>query len=384
MAGKSLTVLQLLPALESGGVERGTLELGAGLVHAGHRSLVISAGGRLVSRLTGQGSEHFQWPIGRKSLWSLRLVKRLQKFIVNNRVDILHARSRMPAWIAWLAWRDLPQKTRPRLVTTVHGLYSVSRYSSIMVRGEAVIAVSEAAQHYIFEHYPHTEASRVHLIERGIDRNIYPFAYRPPDSWMARWYQQFPFLLERQVLTLPGRITRLKGHLDFLQLMAKLVQTDLPVYGLIVGGEDPSRAGYMREIQRRVEKLGLHGAVTFTGQRMDLRDILAVSNVVFSLSAKPESFGRTVREALSLGVPVVAYDHGGVGDTLGQAYPPGRVPPGDLGALETTTRELLQRPVDVAPCAFATVQDMVDQTLALYQELAGYNRTGGMPRRDTL
>ena len=140
----------------------------------------------------------------------------------------------------------------------------------------------------------------------------------------------------------------------------------------------------MREIQRRVENLGLHGAVTFTGQRMDLRDIFAVSNVVFSLSAKPESFGRTVREALSLGVPVVAYDHGGVGDTLAQAYPPGRVPPGDLGALETTTRELLQRPVDVAPCAFATVQDMVDQTLALYQELAGYNRTGGTPRRDTL
>jgi len=372
MAGKSLTVLQLLPALESGGVERGTLETGAGLVHAGHRSLVISAGGRLVSRLTGQGSEHFQWPIGRKSLWTLRLVKRLQKFVVENKVDILHARSRLPAWVAWLAWRGLPEQTRPRFVTSVHGLYSVSRYSSIMARGEAVIAVSEAAQRYIFEQYPHTEASRVHLIERGIDPNIYPFAYRPPDSWMARWYHEFPFLLERQVLTLPGRISRLKGHLDFLQLLAKLVQADLPVYGLIVGGEDPARAGYMRDVQRLVKKLGLHGSVTFTGHRMDLRDILAVSNIVFSLSAKPESFGRTVREALSLGVAVVGYDHGGVGGTLQQAYPPGRVPPGDLGALETTTRELLERPVEVAPCAFPTVQDMVDQTLTLYQELSGY------------
>jgi hypothetical protein len=172
MAGKSLTVLQLLPALESGGVERGTLELGAGLVHAGHRSLVISAGGQLVSRLTGQGSEHFQWPIGRKSLWSLRLVKRLQKFIVNNRVDILHARSRMPAWIAWLAWRGLPQKSRPRFVTSVHGLYSVSRYSSIMVRGEAVIAVSEAAQHYILEQYPHTETSRLWLRKLILDAEV--------------------------------------------------------------------------------------------------------------------------------------------------------------------------------------------------------------------
>jgi glycosyltransferase involved in cell wall biosynthesis len=371
MAGKSLTVLQLLPALESGGVERGTLELGAGLVQAGHRSLVISAGGRLVSRLTGQGSEHFEWPIGRKSLWTLRLVKRLRKFVVENRVDILHARSRLPAWIGYLAWRGLPEKTRPRFVTTVHGLYSVSRYSSIMTRGEAVIAVSEAAQRYILEQFPHTEASRIHLIERGIDPKVYPFGYRPAESWMARWYHEYPFLLERQVLTLPGRISRLKGHVDFLRLMAKLVQADLPVYGLIVGGEDPARAAYMRDVQRLVKKLGLQGSVTFTGHRMDLRDILAVSNIVFSLSAKPESFGRTVREALSLGIAVVGYDQGGVGGTLAQAYPHGRVPPGDLSALETTTRELLERPVDVAPYSFPTLQDMVDQTLALYQTLSG-------------
>ena len=136
-----ITVLQLIPALESGGVERGTLELGAGLVHAGHRSLVMSAGGQLVSRLTGQGSEHIQWPIGRKSIWTLRLVRRLRSLIRERQVDILHARSRLPAWIAWLAWRGLPEQQRPRFVTTVHGLYSVNRYSRIMTHAEAVIAV---------------------------------------------------------------------------------------------------------------------------------------------------------------------------------------------------------------------------------------------------
>ena len=370
MAGKSLTVLQLLPSLESGGVERGTLEIGAGLVHAGHRSLVISAGGQMVSRLTGQGSEHVEGPIGRKSLWTLRLVRRLRRFIADNKVDILHARSRLPAWISYLAWRGIPQNIRPRFVTTVHGLYSVNRYSGIMSRGEAVIAVSEAARRYVVEHYPKTQASRIHLIERGIDPSIYPFAYRPPDSWMARWYHELPFLLERQVLTLPGRITRLKGHLDFLRLLARLVEADLPVYGLIVGGEDPARAGYLREVQRMVKKLGLDGSVTFTGYRMDLRDIFAVSNIVYSLSSKPESFGRTVHEALSLGVPVVGYDHGSVGDTLARVYPQGRVPPGDIGSLEATTRELLERPVEVAPAAFPTVADMVERTLALYQELA--------------
>ena len=369
MADKALTVLQLLPALESGGVERGTLELGAGLVAAGHRSLVLSGGGQLVSRLTGQGSEHIQWPIGKKSLWTLRLVRRLRRLLVDERVDILHARSRLPAWIAWLAWRGLPGPARPAFVTTVHGLYSVSRYSSIMTRGEAVIAVSEATQRYIFDNYPATDAQRVHRIEPGIDPKVYPYGYRPPESWMARWYQEFPFLLERQVLTLPGRITRLKGHLDFLQLLAKLVQADLPVYGLIVGAEDTAHAGYLREVRQTVNKLGLDGAVSFTGHRMDLRDILAVSNIVYSLSNKPESFGRTVREALSLGVPVVGYAHGGVGDTLATAYPQGSVPPGDIAVLEQVSRELLEQPVEVSPAAFGTIQDMLDNTLALYQAL---------------
>jgi glycosyltransferase involved in cell wall biosynthesis len=369
MAERKLTVLQLLPALESGGVERGTLELGAGLVRDGHRSLVISGGGQLVSRLTGQGSEHIEWPIGRKSLWTLRLVRRLQQLVVDRNVDVMHARSRLPAWIAHLAWKGLPPALRPRFVTTVHGLYSVNRYSRIMTRGEAVIAVSGAARDYISKHYPDTPAERVHLIERGIDPAVYPHAYRPPESWMARWYQDFPFLLDRQVLTLPGRITRLKGHLDFLQLVSRLLQAGLPVYGLIVGGEDPRRRNYMREVEDAVVRLGLDGAVTFTGHRMDLRDILAMSNLVYSLSGQPESFGRTVREALSLGVPVIGYDHGGVGETLRLAYPEGRVPVGDIEALENVSRKLLEHPVEVGPQAFTSVQEMVDATIDLYRLL---------------
>jgi glycosyltransferase involved in cell wall biosynthesis len=370
MAERALTILQLLPALEAGGVERGTLELAAGLVHAGQRSMVMSAGGQLVSRLTGQGSTHIAWPIGRKSPWTLRLVGRLRRLLREEQVDILHARSRMPAWIAYRAWRGMPAQQRPRFVTTVHGLYSVSRYSRIMTRGEAVIAVSEAARRYVLENYPATDPDRVRLIERGIDPKVFPYGYRPAESWMNRWYQEHPYLLERQVLTLPGRITRLKGHLDFLELLARLVRAQLPVYGLIVGAADPAHAAYLDQIQRRVRKLGLDGHVTFTGHRLDMRDIYAVSNIVYSLSAKPESSGRTVREALSLGVPVVGYDQGGVGETLERAFPQGRVAPRDPDSLERTTRELLEAAVEVPPFAFPTVQDMVDRTLSLYRELA--------------
>ncbi len=370
MAERKLTVLQLLPELESGGVERGTLEIARGLVKAGHRSLVVSGGGLLVSRLTGQGSEHINLPVGRKSLWSLRLVSRLRRLMMDESIDIVHVRSRLPAWLAWLAWRGLPAEGRPAFVTTVHGLYSVSRYSRIMTRGQRVIAVSESARRYITDNYPKTEVARIRVIERGIDPEIYPFGFRPGDAWISRWYQDFPFLLERHVLTLPGRITRLKGHVDFLHMLAGLVKAGLPVYGLIVGGEDPRHSAYAEQLQRTVQKLGLDGLVTFTGQRMDLRDILSLSNLVFSLSNKPESFGRTVCEALSLGVPVVGYDHGGVGETLARVYPQGRVPVGDIDALTARAQQLLEHPEPVDPAPFTSVQDMVGDTLALYQEVA--------------
>ena len=368
---RQLTVLQLLPALESGGVERGTLELGAGLVRAGHRSMVISAGGQLVSRLTGQGSEHLEWPLGKKSLWTLRLVRRLRRLILKEKVDILHARSRFPAWIAWRAWRGLPADCTCRFVTTVHGLYSVKRYSSIMTRGERVIAVSDAAKRYLISSYPKMDAGKIVVIERGVDPAVYPYAFRPPDSWLSRWYQDFPFLLERQVLTLPGRITRLKGHLHFLKLLDRLIKAGLPVYGLIVGGVDKAHAAYLDELEVAVKKLGLQDSVTFTGHRMDLRDIMANSNLVFSLSQKPESFGRTVHEALSMGVPVVAYAHGGVGDTLEQVYPEGRVPVGDLDALESVAHRLIEHPESVDAFRFTSVDEMIAQTLDLYQSLTG-------------
>src|SRR5512135_1110470 len=142
---KKLTILQVLPTLESGGVERGTLEVAQALIERGHRALVMSVGGRMVPALLKTGADHFAWPIGVKSLRTLLLVGKLRRFLIEHQVDVVHARSRVPAWVAWLAWRGINPRTRPRFVTTVHGLYSVSRYSRIMTRGEAVIAVSDTA-----------------------------------------------------------------------------------------------------------------------------------------------------------------------------------------------------------------------------------------------
>jgi len=368
MAEKKLTVLQMLPALEGGGVERGTLEVAEALAGRGHRSLVISAGGRMVQQLEAEGSEHFYWPVDRKTPWTLRLIWPLRRFLKEQGVDILHYRSRVPGWVAYLAWRGMDPHSRPRLISTVHGLHSVSAYSAVMTKGERVIAVSETIRRYILESYPSTPAERIHLVYRGVDPAAFPYAYQPVDKWLIDWYEEFPQLRGKKILTLAGRITRLKGHHDFIDLIQKLTQEGLPVHGLIVGGKDPRRVAYAHELQEKVSSLGLEGDITFTGNRSDIRDVYAVSDLVLSLSTKPESFGRSVLEALSMGVPVVGYDHGGEGEILRALFAEGLVPLSDTGELESSVRKLLTIKPDVGKSRLFLRASMIDKTLAIYKD----------------
>lgn len=370
MADRRLTVAQILPAMETGGVERGTLEVAEALVQAGHRSIVISAGGRLVDDLLAVGSEHFTLPVGRKSLRTLLLVRRLRRFLREESVDILHARSRLPAWIAWLALHGMPEAQRPHFVTTVHGLYSVSRYSAIMTKGERVIAVSDTARRYILDNYPDVDPARIVTIHRGVDPGAFPYGYQPPAEWRDEWFRQYPFLEGRKVLTLPGRLTRLKGHADFIELIAALVQKGFDVHGLVVGHLDPARQSYIKELEALVGQKGLADRVTFTGQRSDIREVYTVSDLVLSLSRKPESFGRTVLEPLCLGRPVAGYEHGGVGEILQRVYPAGCLPVDDRQVTAERVVRLLETPVPVAQFGDFTLEEMLGRTLALYASLA--------------
>ncbi|WP_345793213.1 glycosyltransferase family 4 protein [Thauera sp. JM12B12] len=344
---KPLKVLQLLPALDSGGVERGTLEIARALVAAGHESVVLSKGGRLVEQLQREGSRHIARDLGRKSPATFLHYRALRKLFEAERFDIVHARSRLPAWVAWLAWRGMPAGARPRFVTTVHGMHSVSRYSAIMCAGERVIAVSDTVRDYIRTHYPasrwpHLADERITVIPRGIDPAEFPRDYQPADEWLARFHAEFPQIGQRKVLTLPGRLTRLKGHHDFISLVGRLVADGLDVIGLVVGGEDPKRPGYAKEIRERVQAEGLGERIVFIGHRSDVREIYAISDCVLSLSSTPESFGRTVLEPLAMGRPVVGYAHGGVAEILGELFPHGAVAKGDV--------------IAASQCALATVR----------------------------
>lgn len=365
-----LTVVQMLPALESGGVEKGTLEVGKHLVDHGYRSIVISAGGRMVAQLEREGSEHIAWPVGAKRLSTLRYIWRVREFLAREQPDILHLRSRLPAWIGYRAWKGLPPGTRPHLVTTVHGPYTPGRYSSVMVRGERVIAISDMIRAYILKNYPWVDPAIIRVIPRGVDPQAYPHGYQPSTEWLAKWRTQYPGLAGKYVITLPGRLTRWKGQEDLIRIIAGLKKRGLPAHGVLVGDAHPRKQYYADELRAQARAAGLEADITFTGHRADVKEIMAVSNVVLSLSLDPEAFGRVSLEALTLGVPVAAYDHGGVAEQLAAVFPEGRIPVGDTQAAEAKLAHWYLQPPAVPTTHPYTLERMLRSTLEVYFELA--------------
>ena len=366
-AVRSLTVVQLIPAMHSGGAERSALEIGRALVAAGHRSVVISAGGRLAERLQAEGSEHVTLDIGRKAIGTLGRIGALRRALKAIDPDIVHARSRMPAWMGRWAIRGLTRK--PHFVTTVHGLNSPGRYSAVMLRGERVIAVSQTVRAYVLSHYRWLEPSRVRVIPRGIDPEAFPYGHRPDDAWQKAFFAQYPQLVGAPLLTLPARGTRLKGHHDAIELVADLRDRGVGTRLLLLGVLEPGREAYAEELRELIRQRGLESQVVLASARDDVRDIYAVSALILQLSNKPEAFGRTVVEALSLCRPVLGYAHGGVGELLAELYPAGRVPLGDREKLVERAAELLRVAPPIPMLQSYRLADMQQATLALYDEL---------------
>jgi glycosyltransferase involved in cell wall biosynthesis len=264
--------------------------------------------------------------------------------------------------------------TRPRLVTTVHGPYSVNAYSAIMTHGERIVAISEFIRRYVLDNYPAVPAARVEVIHRGIAPEEYPHGYRPDAAWQARWRQDFPALQGRPVITLPARVTRWKGHEVFFAIIARLKVRGLPVHGLIAGGAERRRAGFLQTLHALVNELDVGDCISFLGARTDLRDVMAISSAVVSLARAPEAFGRTTLEALALGVPVAGYDHGGTSEILGRLFPAGLCPVGDLDAMADRLARFHASPPAVPPVQEFSLQRMLDQELALYERLAAEPR----------
>lgn len=293
----------MLPDLETGGVEQGTLELAGYLVNSGHKALVVSRGGRMVADLEAQGVMHISLPyIGEKSPRALVHLPFLRKLFL--KADVVHLRSRVPAWVGFLAWKSLPEKKRPLLVTTFHGLYSINPYSAIMTKGERVIAVSEGIREHILGHY---KVNPEHLvtIPRGAEtRRFDPSLFPKEDILSMR--RDFGCDEDTVLILLPGRFTRFKAQDLVLQALKTV---SVPNWKLLLVGDEAENPGYAEELRELAKDLG--DRVLFTGYRKDIPALLAASDLVISSSRKPESFGRILAEAGMMEKPVIASNHGG-------------------------------------------------------------------------
>lgn len=371
MSAGSLTVCQLLPALNAGGVERGSVEVARALVNAGHRAIVVSAGGPMTGELAATGAEHVTLPIGRKHPAVLATLPKLRALLRERDVDIVHLRSRLPAWIGRTAVGLLPPARRPRLITTVHGPYTVNRYAHAMLCGERVIAISEFIRDYITANYPFVDPARIVVIPRGVSRADYPRDYASPPAWRDGFEAAFPQLAGRRWVVVPARLTPWKGQQDFIEVFSRVAARHDDVAAVLAGGHDPARDAYRDQLLAALAERGLAERIVLTGHRNDLKDILANAALAVSFTREPEAFGRTTIEALSVGTPVLGYEHGGTGEILRQVYPAGLVAPLDLDAAAARLAAMLENAPPVPAEHPYTLQRMLDATLALYAELGG-------------
>ena len=322
------TILQVLPRLEAGGVERGTVEIAQAVQAAGGRAVVASAGGRMVAAVERTGGHHVLLPLAGKGPWTIwRNAGRLAGLVRAADVALVHARSRAPAWSALMAAR----RARVPFVTTYHGAYTEGfagkrLYNSVMARGDRVIAISRHIANLVVERHG-TDPERVRVIPRGVDAELFDPARVPPDR-MARLVRAWRLPDGAPVVMLPARLTRWKGQAVLIAAMAKLRDTEAVCVLLGAG-----RPGYAAELTALAEKAGVADRLRLVGHCDDMPAALMLATVAVSASTEPEGFGRAVIEAQAMGCPVVATDHGGAAETVEHLVTGWLVPPGDAAAL---------------------------------------------------
>lgn len=370
-------VLQVLPALVTGGVERGTVEVAQALCEAGWKAVVASSGGPMVRELIRAGAIHVEMPLASKNPLVMRAnVKRLEKVIRAHGVDIVHARSRAPAWSALAA----ANRTGAHFITTFHGTYNLGGfgfkhwYNSVMVKGERVIAISE----FIAEHARRIyglAAERIRVIHRGVDLTKFD-PNRVSQERIIQLANRWRLPDGYPVIMLPGRLTRWKGQRVLIEALALLGRHD--VRCLLVGS-DQGRSGYRQELVDLIKRRDLTHVVHIVDECNDMPAAYMLTDVVVSASTDPEAFGRVVVEAQAMGRPVIATDHGGPRESILAGRTGWLADPDDPRSLADAIARFLdlsaeerQRVADLGQAfvrANFTKEAMCAKTLAVYREI---------------
>ena len=334
MLPADFTLLQVVPELETGGAEQTTLDVARAVIDAGGRALVATRGGRMAARLEADGARLTQMPVQSKNpLVMLGNAARLVDLIRRERVSLIHARSRAPAFSAlWAA-----QATKTPFVATYHGVYkarsSLKRwYNAVMTRGDLVIANSDYTRdHVLAEH--HVDPSKIVTIPRGVDLDRFNPSFVTPDrleklrrDWgIAEKDRRAKFLLA-------GRLTRIKGHLTIIEAAARMKAEGRSDFLVIFAGDDQGRTEYGEELAKAIADAGLAEQVKIVGHCSDMPAAYLVADVAILPTIVPESFGRAAVEPQAMGRPVIASSHGGTVETVADGTSGWLVPPGDAPA----------------------------------------------------
>jgi lipopolysaccharide heptosyltransferase II len=356
-----MNILQILPELNVGGVETGTVDLARALTAQGHKAVVISRGGALVKELEACGAVHYALPVHKKNLLVMfRMVDAVADIIRKEQIDIVHARSRVPAWPAFFACR----KTRAVFITTCHGYYSRHLFSAVMGWGKRVIVLSNAIARHMIDDFgvPH---ERIRRIARSV--RLDKFTYEDPAKKRTAEFN----------VGIIGRITPLKGHLVFIKAMAKLAKQVPGLKIWIVGDAPASKEAYKEQLLILVKRLGLFSQTQFLGTQRDIPGVLSHLDALVLATTTQEAFGRVIIEAQASGVPVVATKVGGVVDVVDDGVTGLLVPPDDPQAIAESlhriyadssfaSRMAAQAYEKVKQCF--TLERMVDETLQVYKD----------------
>jgi glycosyltransferase involved in cell wall biosynthesis len=313
MSKEQPVIVQIIPELGTGGAEQGTIDVAAELVRSGSKAIVISQGGSRVHELKRVGALHIDLPVASKNpltIW--KNIRRIEDVIEEHGVDIVHARSRAPAWSAYYACKNMGIK----FVTTFHAPYNIGGklkriYNGIMAKGDRVIAISGHVEKYIHSNYV-IDPERVRLIHRGVVlEKFHPTMVTP--QRLINLAQEWRIPDGAPVIMLPARITRWKGHLEFLEALRLLNRKD--IFAVIVG-PDQGRKKFRAEVDQAIIDKGLAKQIRIVGNCTDMPAAYMLSNIVVSASIEPEGFGRIPIEGQAMGRPVIATNHGGAAETV--------------------------------------------------------------------
>lgn len=383
------TIMQVLPALNSGGVERGTIDISVATAKAGFNSIVVSNGGQMIQQFNGTKVKHINLPLHKKNPFSFFCnVKKMAKIIDENKVDLIHVRSRFPAWVVYFAMRRLKIAT-PKIISTVHGSYSTNflgnenskikiGYNSVMVKPDYIIAVSEFIKNYIFQNYSgekNLHNKKIKVVHRGVDLNYFD-SNKVPSRRIIDLTKKWDLPEDKKIIMLPGRVTGWKGH-EFLISALSKVQSDN--FFCIMVGSIKGHEKFAKNLEGKIKQNNLEGKIKMVGDTKDMPAAYLVSDMVISASTRPEAFGRVAIESGAMGRIIIATNIGGSLETLIDGKTGFLVEVGNVDRLAQMIDKVLQMPQlqkeEMQKSAITHIsenfsnQKMLDQTLGFYDEI---------------